>query len=168
MVPGKEERTLVALIDEKASRVTKISRDYPSTLQNAGQGADLLIITQRDLFDTAGELVTLRQKEGLSVGLVDIDDIYDEFSFGQKTPVAVKEFLRVARTTWKKPVQYVLMLGDASYDPKSYLGYGEFDVVPTRLIDTTFMETASDDWLADFNGDGIADVTSGDCQQDSG
>jgi len=33
--------------------------------------------------------------------------------------------------------------------------------VPTRLIDTQLMETASDDWLADLNGDGLAEMAMG-------
>jgi hypothetical protein len=33
--------------------------------------------------------------------------------------------------------------------------------VPTRLLDTQLMETASDDWLADFNGDGLAEMALG-------
>jgi len=89
------------------------------------------------------------------------EDIYDEFSYGQKTPYAVKEFIRYATIQWKKPIKYVLFFGDASLDPKNYLGLGDFDLVPTRLIDTTFMQTASDDWLADFDYDGIADVAIG-------
>jgi hypothetical protein len=161
IVPGKDQRSLLALTDDNASHVSKIAPDYPSNLSNASQGADLLIITRRELFESARPLVALRQKEGLSVGVVDIDDIYDEFSFGQKSPQAVKDFLALSKSAWKKPVRYVLMLGDASYDPKNYLGLGDFDLVPTRLIDTTFMETASDDSLTDFNGDGIADLPIG-------
>jgi hypothetical protein len=53
-----------------------------------------------------------------------------------------------------------LLVGVASLDPKNYLGFGDSDFVPTRLIDTINMETASDDWLADFNGNG-AEVTIG-------
>jgi hypothetical protein len=33
--------------------------------------------------------------------------------------------------------------------------------VPTKLIDATFSETASDDWLADFDHDGTADIPVG-------
>jgi hypothetical protein len=33
--------------------------------------------------------------------------------------------------------------------------------VPTKLIDTALNETASDDWLADFNNDGLADLSLG-------
>ncbi|MEK6303498.1 MAG: C25 family cysteine peptidase [Acidobacteriota bacterium] len=159
--PGKGLRSLLALTDDKVSRVPGIALDYPSTLANPAQGADLLVITRRDLFDSVRPLVALRQKEGLSVAVVDIDDIYDEFSFGQKSTRAVKDFLAMSRTGWKKPVRYVLVLGDASYDPKNYLGLGDFDLVPTLLVDTAFMETASDDSLTDFNGDGIADLPIG-------
>jgi hypothetical protein len=51
-----------------------------------------------------------------------------------------------------------LFLGDASFDPKNYLGLGNSDFVPTKLIDTLFLETASDDWLADFDRDGISNI----------
>jgi Peptidase family C25/Putative binding domain, N-terminal len=159
--PGKGLRSLLAVTDDNASHVSRIAPDYPSTLTNPAQGADLLIITRRELFDSARPLVALRQKEGLSVAVVDIDDIYDEFALGQKSPRAVKDFLALSKTAWKKPVRYVLVLGDASYDPKNYLGLGDFDLVPTCLVDTTFMETASDDSLTDFNGDGIADLPIG-------
>jgi len=38
---------------------------------------------------------------------------------------------------------------------------GDSDLVPTKLIDTQYMETASDDWLVDFNGDGLPDMAIG-------
>src|SRR5262249_50707607 len=49
----------------------------------------------------------------------------------------------------------------ASYDPRAYYGVGPFDFVPTRMIDTDFMETCSDDVLADLDGNGIADIPVG-------
>ena len=54
-----------------------------------------------------------------------------------------------------------MFAGDASFDPKNYLGFGDSDLVPTKLIDTDLMETSSDDWFTDFDGDGIADITTG-------
>jgi hypothetical protein len=38
---------------------------------------------------------------------------------------------------------------------------GDNDFVPTKLIDTGFMETASDDWLVDFSNRSQADVALG-------
>jgi peptidase C25-like protein len=91
----------------------------------------------------------------------DVDDVYDEFSFGQKSPQAIRDFMSFATSSWKIRPGYLLLAGDASYDPKNYLGYGDSDAVPTRLLDTAFLETASDDWFTDFNNDGIAEIATG-------
>ncbi len=93
--------------------------------------------------------------------MVDIEDVYDEFSYGQKTPQAVKDFLAYAAANWKKAPRFVMLVGDASYDPKNFLGFGDSDLVPTKLIETQYMETASDDWLVDFDGDGLPDMAIG-------
>jgi len=73
----------------------------------------------------------------------------------------IQDFLAYAESSWKKKPRFVLFAGDASYDPKNYLGFGDSDFVPTRLIDTQFMETSSDDWFSDFDSDGIADMATG-------
>ena len=54
-----------------------------------------------------------------------------------------------------------MLLGDASVDPRNYLGMGTFDYVPTKLVRTSLLRTASDDWFTDFNDDGIADIPVG-------
>jgi hypothetical protein len=97
----------------------------------------------------------------LSVATVDIEDIYDEFSFGHKTPYAVKDFLAYAKTSWKKTAQFVLLAGGATFDPRNYLGLGDYDVVPTKLVDTQINETASDDWFGDFSGQGLPELAIG-------
>jgi len=33
--------------------------------------------------------------------------------------------------------------------------------VPTKLIDTVYLETASDDWFVDLNSDGLPEVAIG-------
>jgi len=84
--------------------------------------------------------------------------VFDEFSYGARDPQAIQDFLVCAKKYWSRPPRYLLLVGDASFDPRNYLGYGWADLVPTKLVDTTYMETASDDWFADFDGDGIADL----------
>ena len=149
------------MTDESAQRSANVIADSPSNLRGLTTLADLLILTHREFIDQASVLADLRRKEGLSVMVVDVEDVYDEFSYGQKTPYALMDFLLFAKTNWKTPPLYVLLFGDASYDTKNYLGLGECDLVPTKLIDTVFMESASDDWLAEFDGDGIADISIG-------
>jgi hypothetical protein len=97
----------------------------------------------------------------MSVAVVDVEDVYDEFSFGNKAPEAMRDFLENAKRNWEPGPGFVLLAGDASYDSKNYLGYGEGDVVPTKLIDTEYMEAASDDWFSDFDGDGEAEMAMG-------
>jgi len=52
-------------------------------------------------------------------------------------------------------------VGDASFDPRNYLGMGDLDFVPTKLIDTAYLETASDDWFVDLNSDGLSEMAIG-------
>lgn len=92
------QRSLLALTKESAGPAARVSADYPSDLRNTQQGADLLIITRREFFDSIESLKRLRQKQGLSVAVVDIEDVYDEFSFGQRTPQALKDFIGFAET----------------------------------------------------------------------
>ena len=160
-VPGSGQKNLVALSDGQAKRPIRIAANVASNWSTSGHGADLIILSHRDFVGTVQPLVSARQKQGLSVAIVDVEDVYDEFSFGEKTPYAIRDFLSFARTNWKKPPRYSLLVGDATYDPKNYLGAGDFDFVPTRLLDTTLMEAASDEWLGDFDQDGIAEIAIG-------
>src|SRR6202040_3240089 len=82
--------------------------------------------------------------------------LYDEFSFGEKTPQALGDFLRWARAQWQKPPQFVVLVGDATIDPRDYAQLGAADFVPTKQVSMAqvALKTASDDWFVDFNGDG--------------
>ncbi len=158
---GAGERILFAFANEQARHPAAVWANRPSKLRQPGQGADLLIVTRPDFFDGMELLKAVRQRQGLAVTIIDSEDIYDEFNNGQKSPQALKDFLTYARLNWKKSPRFLLLAGDASYDPKNYLGRGDFDFVPTKLIDTQFMETASDDWLGDSDGDGLAELAIG-------
>jgi hypothetical protein len=58
--------------------------------------------------------------------------------------------VRDALDQWARPApRFLLLAGDASYDPRGYLDGQEIDLVPTRLVPTAFSGwTASDVWLA--------------------
>ncbi|MEW6126182.1 MAG: C25 family cysteine peptidase [Acidobacteriota bacterium] len=157
--PGTGKRSLLVITAEK-KKIATYKADEPSNLRSLTNQADFIIIARKEMMQTLEALKNLRQGQGLTTMIVNVEDIYDEFSLGQKTPYAVKEFLALSKS-WQKAPRYVMFAGDTSYDPKNYLGYGDLDVVPTKLVDTLNLETASDDWLADFNNDGIADLSIG-------
>jgi hypothetical protein len=137
------------------------SLNQPSTLNRNSNSADLLIIAHKSLIPSVAPLVSLRQSQGLVVSVVDIEDVYDEFAFGAHGPQAIKDFLLRASSIWTRKPRYILLLGDASHDPRDYEGRGDLDLVPTKLIDATFNETSSDDWLSDFNDDGLPEIPIG-------
>jgi hypothetical protein len=161
---AKGSRTLLALPANSFRQAASLVSNQASTLNlaaNPANAADLLIISHKNFIPSLGSLVTKRQSEGLTVKVVDVEDVFDEFSYGLHTPQAITDFLSLARATWIKAPRYLLLVGDASYDYRNYEGAGNFDLVPTRLIDTFFTETGSDDTLADFNGDGIPEIPVG-------
>jgi hypothetical protein len=90
-----------------------------------------------------------------------VDDVYDEFNFGERTPYAVRNFLRTATGAWKNKPRYLLLAGDASVDPRDYLGFGFLDFVPTKVVVTAELKTASDDWFSDFDNTGFAKIATG-------
>jgi hypothetical protein len=161
-VPGHGGyRTLLAFTEERVKSPKEIVANQPSSWHESGQGYDLVIISYRDFLGSLQPLKKLRESQGLRVGLIDVEDLYDEFNFGNKSPKAIKDFLTLAKTHWRKPPRFVLLVGDASFDPRNYYGFGDVDFVPTKLIDTAYMETASDDWFVDFNGDGLPETAIG-------
>jgi len=157
--PGTS-RHLLALADGAVLRPLAVTANVPSTWADAKNGADWVVISHGSLTRAVADLQKAREAQGLRTAVVDVEDVYDEFGFGEKSPAAIRSFLALAKTTWKTPPRFVLLLGDGSQDPRDYLGFGS-DLVPTKLVDTETVETASDDWMADVDGDGKADVALG-------
>ncbi len=158
---GQGSRRLLAMTNERLRSAAAVSPNQPSGWRSPTNGADLVLITCQPLAASFESLAAYRRRQGLSVSVVDVEDLYDEFSFGHKSSQAIKDFLLYAATNWQKKPRYVLFGGDATYDPRHYLGLSMRDVVPTKLLNTTLMKTASDDWFADFNGDGLAELAVG-------
>jgi hypothetical protein len=157
---SKAQRLLYAIPEGQFVQPAALTLNQPSTLNAAANGADFLIVAHKSIIPSLPPLVTARQNR-FTVSVVDIEDIYDEFGYGVHGPDAIKEFLSFATTHWSIAPRYVIFAGDASYDPRNYMGLGDLDLVPTKLVDATYDETASDDWLADFDNDGAADIALG-------
>jgi len=157
---GAGTRSFIAFTDDLPEHASRVAANEASTL-NVKRSADMIIVTHRDFRAAVEPLAAQRRSEGLQVAVVDIEDVYDEFSFGAHTPYALRDFISWTANHWQRAPQYLLLAGDSSWDPRNYLDQGNGDFVPTRLIDTAYMETASDDWLADANGDGAADMAVG-------
>jgi hypothetical protein len=128
----------------------------PTGLKKAWNRAEYLVIGPREFLPAAGPLLWHRRNEGLISGAVATEDIYDEFGYGEATPESVKDFVSYVYHHWSEPtLKYVVLLGDATYDPKDYLGTGAPSRVPVKSLKTEFLWTASDPWFGAINGEDI-------------
>src|SRR5262249_34784473 len=152
LAPGSGSRHLVAYLDGDVGLPASVLPNRPSTW-NAGDGAELVIIGPSVLFDAVKPLVERRKAEGLSVALVDIEDVQDEFASGEKSVDAVRGFLEWAVQHWAMPPRYVLLLGSATYDPRNYLRLAR-DLVPAAVGQPDSLEAVSDSWFLAFPGSG--------------
>ena len=158
---GGGTRTLLAVASSQFASPASITGNQGSSWHSAQAGADMVIISHGDFIDSLAQLVALRQSQGLKVVVVDVEDLYDEFNFGVESPYAIRSFLLAAKANWSTKPAYVLLMGNGTFDPRNYLGTTVPDLVPAKLVDTNLIETASDDWFADFNNDGIPEMVIG-------
>jgi len=130
-----------------------------STLKKADQFAEYLIIAPEEFKSAARNLAAYRQSKGLKTQVVALEEIYDAFSGGLQSPLAVKDFLAFAysKGTGKRP-QYAVLAGKGSYDYKNYLGFGD-NLIPPILARTPEGLFAADREFGDVKGeDGIPEI----------
>jgi hypothetical protein len=160
-VHGAGTRTLLAFTNAQRSQPASITAHHPSSWHTAQAGADMVIISHADFIPSLAPLEALRQSQGHTVAVIDVQDAYGEFNFGEQSPYAIKALLSTANNTWTIKPHWVLLVGDATFDPHNYLGKGQIDYLPVELIDTASLETSSDDWFADFDNTGTPEMAIG-------
>lgn len=155
------QHTLLALSNLSLGVAAGIVPHAPSALHASQPGANVVMLTAPQFDAQLQPLAAFHRGQGTSVALLNVDQIYDEFNFGEPSPYAIKGFLQNAEMAWTHKPHYLLLGGDASVDPRNYLGFGFFDFVPTKIIVTSELKTASDDWFSDFNNSGVATIATG-------
>ena len=114
--------------------VIEVARSFPAdtlrSLRDEAPCPDMMIIYHDEFRDAAltlknyhaGNLPGVRNP---IVDMVDIADVYNNFSGGRKDPVAIRNYLKFLYENYRvgaEPVlQYVLLIGNGNYDPKNYL-----------------------------------------------
>lgn len=160
-LPSSRNIVGYAVEDSALLQSPSVTQNIPSTYATTVQPAQLVIISHSapDFMAAAETWANYRRGQGISVKVIDVGDIFDEYSYGSTSSSAIKNFLAHAYADWQS--SYVLLLGDASYDPRNYEGYGYWDLVPTRSVNLIFGESFSDEALVDFNDDGLGELAIG-------
>jgi len=155
------QHTLLAVASTGISSQVGILANHPSQWHSAQPGADIAMVTYGGFAGALSPIVRAHHAEGKTSVVVPVGELYDEFTFGEHSPFAIRQFLQSASKNWKTPPSYLLLNGRASFDPRNYLGFGDLDLVPTRIVASPNLMTASDDWFSDFNDSGIPTIATG-------
>ncbi len=146
-----------------------IEPDNSSSWRTANHVADYIAIVHRSLWSAIDPLLARRAGEGLRIAKVDVQDIYDEWSYGRRDPEAIRDFLRYAYYCWNGAVcptnpgvqppaapTYVLLVGDGQYD---FIGASSTtfpNLIPPYLahVDLWQGETSADNRYVAVDGPG--------------
>jgi len=114
----------IALTKDKKKKPVSIVKDEPwipeavtdVSLLDAQNKVEYLIITNEILYENVLVLKEYHQQKGLFTEVVKVQDIYDEFNHGIKSPLAIKDFLKYVYKNWDQssPLYYVNLVGSAS------------------------------------------------------
>ena len=154
-------RYLVA--SQEALLTPRVAAPAASTLRATTNQADYLLIAPRAFLEAAEPLVQRRQDQGLQARAVAFEEIADAFGYGQPSAEAIQAFLGFAFHSWTRPSpRYVLLLGDSTYDPRSFIGTSQPSPLPALWAKTSYLWTVSDPLLAAVNGgDSLPDLALG-------
>ena len=151
---------------------------FSQKLENAdilnGINPDLLIITHSNFFQEAQRIKALREQEGLSVTITNINDIYNQFSSGNQDISSIRNFIKYIYNISSKKLKYVILFGDCSYDYKYrvpnntnfipiYQSYNSSNNIYSFSSDDYFGFLESDEgiWIENLNGDHDLEVSIG-------
>ncbi len=161
VLPANRSRAMFAAEDSAILAASSIVANTPSTLSTAAHNGELIIVSYKNWMTQANDWANYRRGQGMTVEVVDIEDILDEFAYGSVDTTGITEFFKFAKNNWQTAPNYILLLGDTSYDFRNYENRPYQNFVPTKRVDTVYEETGSDEALCDFNNDGLAEIAVG-------
>jgi hypothetical protein len=166
-VSSISEQNYLAVSTDQYKKVPQIlpAQAPHSNLRLTTNAADYVIITHESLNNNALERLASHRRDKRYwphesdpiIKIVTTEEIYNEFSWGLFDPAAIRNFLKYAYENWRVAPSYVLLVGDACYDPKKNTSGS-----PTTLLPTFEDQLrATDDWYVCLDGDRKMDMLIG-------
>ena len=123
--------------------------------------AEYLVIAHPNFIPGLEPLVAARRAQGLTVSVVNVNDLYIQYSYGIFDPSAIQKY--IAYAAGNLGTKYVLLVGGDTYDYRNYLGINSISFVPSLYTKTGPIAhfIPSDPLYADVNGDKVPDLAIG-------
>lgn len=125
--------------------------------------ADWIAIAPEAWSAEVERLAAHRRRQGLRSIVVPLEWVRETYDGGRATRDAIVRYLQDVLTSPSgAPPAYLLLVGDATYDPKGHLGPSPRQVIPTGLIEAGGLESATDEIYADcIAADGVPELAVG-------
>jgi hypothetical protein len=151
-------RYLVVPTNEMRSPVITAA---PAPVNLLNGAADYLVISHPAFIDGLAPLVSFHESQGLRVEVVDVDDVYNQYSGGIVDPRAIKSYIAAAAESMG--IRFVLLVGGDTYDYLDHTGAGSMSFVPTLYARTgpIISHAPVDPLYADVDDDGVPDLAIG-------
>jgi hypothetical protein len=134
----------------------RVSAPASSSLKSAANQADYVLIAPEAFLAAARPLLERRESQGLWTRAASLEEIASAFGHGEPSGEAIRAFLTHAYHEWRRPSpRYVVLLGDASHNPRNFIGTSAPAPLPALFLKTSYLVTASDPALAAVNGDDL-------------
>ncbi|MBP5705554.1 MAG: hypothetical protein J6X12_12810, partial [Paludibacteraceae bacterium] len=110
---------------------------------------EYMVVTNPEFIDQAKEIAEFHQKEdGMSVAVVTTDQVFNEFSSGTPDPTAIRALMkmlwdRAAKSEYGIYPQYLLLIGDGTYDNRGRLKLNDNNKMLTYQSVRSLNETSS-------------------------
>lgn len=121
------------------SEIIKIANQ---NLRGITQGGELIVISPKEFLTEANRLKShkeTRPEKPISTVVINLDEIYNEFSGGLLDVSAIRNFIKYAYTFWTDKPKYVLLFGDGNYDYRNIEGYGKNFIPPYETEESLFL-----------------------------
>lgn len=106
-------------------------RRIPNQNLHGMDDAEMLIITPRVFWEQAEAIASFHEEQdGMDCAIVDVNEIYNEFSTGMIDPTALRDMIRMLYLRSDGHLKYVLLLGKGTHDFRTLKGI-ENNFVPT-------------------------------------
>lgn len=131
----------------------KFVEQVPNQDLHALEQADYLIITPPAFAAHAQRLANLHEQQGTSTHVVTTTQVYNEYSSGMVDAMAIRRFAKMFydRAAGDPAIQpkYLLLFGDATYDPKNRLGGNNYFVPTYEVVNSEnyISAMATDDYF---------------------
>lgn len=119
--------------------------------------AEMLIITPAVFMEQAQDIASFHEeRDGMDCVIVDVDEIYNEFSTGAIDPTALRDMIRMVYLRSGQRLKYVLLLGKGTHDYRNLKGIDNNFIPPYENISNPCSEVLSmctDDYYALMDAD---------------